>query len=154
MPLTVEIPGRETLALHDLLLDQNGTLTDRGELIDGVAERLAQVKAVLQVHLLSADTFGTLDQLAIRLGIEAHRVRTGAEKEHFLDGLDPRGCVAIGNGTNDERMLRAAALGVAVLGPEGTSTAAMMTAHVVCGSILDALDLLLNTRLLVATLRL
>ena len=153
MPLTVEIPGRETLTLHHLLLDQNGTLTDRGELIDGVAERLARVKADLQPHLLSADTFGTLEHLAEELQLESHRVRTGAEKQRFLEGLGPQGCVAIGNGTNDERMLRAAALAIAVLGPEGTSTAAMMAAHLVCDSILHALDLLLDTRLLVATLR-
>ena len=153
MALTVEIPGRETLTLHHLLLDQNGTLTDRGELIDGVAERLAQVKADLQPHLLSADTFGTLEQLAAELDIEAHRVTTGAEKQRFLERLDPQGCVAIGNGTNDERMLRTATLGIVVLGPEGTSVAAMMAAHLVCGSVLHALDLLLDTRLLVATLR-
>ena len=153
MPLTVEIPGRETLVLHHLLLDQNGTLTDRGELIDGVAERLARVKADLRPHLLSADTFGTLEHLSTELDIEAHRVTTGAEKQRFLARLVPHGCVAIGNGTNDERMLRAATLGIVVLGPEGTSTAAMMAAHVVCGSILHALDLLLDTRLLVATLR-
>jgi soluble P-type ATPase len=153
MPLTVEIPGRETLTLHHLVLDQNGTLTDRGELIDGVAERVSRVKADLRLHLLSADTFGTLEQLARELDIEPHRVSTGAEKHRFLERLGPQGCVAIGNGANDERMLRAAALAIAVLGPEGTSTAAMMAAHVVCDSILRALDLLLDTRLLVATLR-
>ena len=153
MPLTVEIPGRETLTLNHLLLDQNGTLTDRGELIDGVVERLARVKADLQLHLLSADTFGTLEQLAGELDLDAHRVRTGADKQRFLESLGSQGCVAIGNGTNDERMLRAAALAIVVLGPEGTSTAAMMAAHLVCNSILHALDLLLDTRLLVATLR-
>jgi soluble P-type ATPase len=151
--LTVEIPGRETLTLHHLLIDQNGTLTDRGELIDGVAERLAQVKAELQPHLLSADTFGTLDQLAVELDIETHRIRTGAEKQCFLEGLGRQGCVAIGNGRNDEPMLHAANLRIVVLGPEGTSIAAMMAADIVCGSILHALDLLLDTRLLVATLR-
>jgi soluble P-type ATPase len=153
MPLTVEIPGRETLVLDHLLLDQNGTLTNRGELIDGVAERLARVKADLHPHLLSADTFGTLEHLSTELDIEAHRVRTGAEKYRLLERLGLQGCVAIGNGANDERMLRAAALAIAVLGPEGTSTAAMMAAHIVCDSILHALDLLLDTRLLVATLR-
>ena len=89
MPLTVEIPGRETLVLDHLLLDQNGTLTDRGELIDGVAERLALVKADLHPHLLSADTFGTLEQLSRELDIKAHRVRTGAEKQRFLARLVP-----------------------------------------------------------------
>ena len=151
MPLTVEIPGRETFTLNHLLLDQNGTLTDRGELIDGVVERLARVKADLQLHLLSADTFGTLEQLAGELDLDAHRVRT-VPTSNVPRELGSQGCVAIGNGTNHERMLRAAALAIVVLGPKA-APAAMMAAHLVCNSILHALDLLLDTRLLVATLR-
>jgi soluble P-type ATPase len=50
-------------------------------------------------------------------------------------------------------MLAAAALGIAVVGPEGAAGAAVRAADVVCASIVDALDLLLDERLLVATLR-
>jgi soluble P-type ATPase len=141
--LTVDIPGREPLILEHLLLDQNGTLTDRGELIEGVVERLARLRDHLDPHVLSADTFGTLDQLARRLEIETLRVSTGAEKVRFLEGLGDRRCVAIGNGTNDAPMLKAAALGIAVIGREGASTAALLAADIVCGSIVSALDLLL-----------
>jgi len=49
---------------------------------------------------------------------------------------------AVGNGANDAEMLAAAALGIAVIGPEGASTAALMAADLVCGSVTDALDLL------------
>ena len=153
MALTVEIPGREPLILEHLLLDQNGTVTDRGVLIDGVSERLTRVRELLEPHLLSADTFGTLDGLAGELEIDAHRVKTGAEKLTFLEGLGGRRCAAIGNGANDEPMLEAAALGIAVIGPEGAGTSALLAADVVCGSIVAALDLLLDARLLVATLR-
>jgi soluble P-type ATPase len=50
-------------------------------------------------------------------------------------------------------MLAAAALGIAVLGPEGASSTALRAADVVCPSILHALDLLLDDRALAATLR-
>ncbi len=152
--LSLDIPGGSRLALEHLLLDQNGTLSNRGTLIDGVASRLTRVRERLQVHVLSADTFGTLDELARELGIEAHRISTGAEKRAFVHTLGPQRCAAIGNGNNDVAMLNVAALGIAVVGPEGASTAAVAAAaDVVCGSVLDALELLLDDRVLVATLR-
>ena len=46
-----------------------------------------------------------------------------------------------------------AALGIAVVGPEGASVEAVQSANVVCRSILEALDLLLDERALIATLR-
>ena len=61
--------------------------------------------------------------------------------------------VAIGNGANDVSMLRAAALGIVVVGPEGLATEAIAAATIVTLSIADALDLLLNPKRLVATLR-
>jgi soluble P-type ATPase len=153
MALTIEIPGRPLLELEHLLLDLNGTLTDRGALIDGVAGRLSRIERQLNLHALSADTFGTLDELASDLHISAHRISSGAEKRAFLESLGPQHCAAIGNGTNDVSMLSAAALSIAVIGPEGASVAALTAADVVCRSILEALDLLLDERAIVATLR-
>jgi soluble P-type ATPase len=48
------------------LLDVNGTLADRGVLIDAVEVRLQRLVKQLSVHLLSADTFGTAEQIAGR----------------------------------------------------------------------------------------
>jgi soluble P-type ATPase len=50
-------------------------------------------------------------------------------------------------------MLSVARLGIAVVGPEGAGAATLRAADVVCGSILDALGLLLNEAALVSTLR-
>jgi soluble P-type ATPase len=151
--LEVEIPGRGALRLEHLLLDVNGTLTNRGEPIDGVADRLARVAGHLAPRLLSADTFGTLGETARRLGVEAEAVADGEAKVRLLDALGAGRCAAIGNGANDAGMLSAAALGIAVVGPEGAAADALGAADVVCGSILAALDLLLEPRALVATLR-
>jgi soluble P-type ATPase len=67
--------------------------------------------------------------------------------------LGSRHCAAIGNGANDIDMLHEAALGIAVTGPEGTAAAAVAAADVVCRSIVEALELLLDDRALAATLR-
>jgi P-type E1-E2 ATPase len=147
------IPGREPLVLEHLLLDLNGTLTARGELVDGVAERLVRISRVLAVRMLSADTFGVLDQAASRLGITATVIEWGADKERIVHELGTERCVAIGNGANDAAMLAAAAIGIVVVGPEGAAAATISAADIVCGSVLDAIDLLLDERALIATLR-
>jgi soluble P-type ATPase len=154
MPLWVDIPGRERLELEHLVLDVNGTLTNRGAVIEGVSERLADLGEKLRIHLLSADTFGTLDEVAAAVGGEATTIASGEDKRRALEELGAHCCVAIGNGTNDAAMLELAALGIAVIGPEGTAGAAVRAADVVCGSTLDALDLLLDETALRATLRL
>ncbi|HXG75611.1 MAG TPA: HAD hydrolase family protein [Gaiellaceae bacterium] len=153
MTIGIEIPGRGELVLEHLVLDVNGTLAHRGALLEDVAAPLARVGSRLRVHLLSADTFGTLAEVAAGLGLQAHPVRTGEEKAEVVAALGAARCAAIGNGANDAAMLRAAALGIAVLGPEGAAGSALAAADVVCASAQQALELLLDERGLAATLR-
>jgi P-type E1-E2 ATPase len=151
--LVVRIPEGPILELEHLVLDVNGTLTDRGDLLDGVSDRVARLREALELHLVSGDTFGTLDAVASELGLTPRRVTRGDEKADIVRELGAERCVAIGNGTNDVAALDAAALGIAVVGPEGASAAALRAADVVCHSIVEALDLLLDPRALGATLR-
>lgn len=153
MTLVVQVPGLPALRLEHLLLDVNGTLTDHGVLLPGVRERLAALRDLLDVRLLTADTYGTADQIGTDLGLTAQRVQTGADKTAVAEQLGAQHCIAIGNGANDEPMLRAAALAIAILGPEGASPRALQTADLVCPGILVALDLLTDPRALVAGLR-
>jgi soluble P-type ATPase len=153
MTIRREIPGAQPLELDHLLLDVNGTLADRARLIDGVEERIARVRAELDVHLLSADTLDNLDETASRLGVEAMRVTSGTEKREFAERLGPARCAAIGNGNNDVPMLEAVAFGIAVIGPEGAAGRALAVADAACGSILDAFDLVLEADTTASTLR-
>jgi soluble P-type ATPase len=59
----------------------------------------------------------------------------------------------VGNGANDAEMLAVAALGVAVLGPEGLAQAAWQNTDLIVPDINAALDLLLHPQRLTATLR-
>jgi soluble P-type ATPase len=81
MTLSVDIPGSVELKLETVVLDINGTLTDRGALLPGVAQRLLALKERLRVILASADTFGTLDDLADKLGIETVRMLRPGEAQ-------------------------------------------------------------------------
>lgn len=153
MTLTIGIPGGVELRLDHLMLDVNGTLTNRGGLLSGVHPRVAKLRRSLTVHLVSADTFGTLASIAELLEVDAVRAGSGDDKLRKLKELGPQRSAVIGNGANDVLVLQAAALGVAVVGPEGASVAALRAADLVCGSVLDALDLLLEPKALSATLR-
>ncbi len=151
--LTIDLRGGGSFELDHLVLDINGTLTDHGTLVEGVAERLGLLADVLEIHLLTADTFGTAEGLARRLGAAITTIVDGTEKAERVVGLGADRVVAIGNGRNDEAMLRAARLAIVVIGTEGAATATLLAADVVCTSVTDALDLLLDERAITATLR-
>lgn len=149
----IVIPGWEPLTLERVVFDVNGTLSDRGDLLDGVADRIALLRDELDVVLASADTFGTLDEIARALGVPAHRAASAEEKLALVERLGASRTAHVGNGSNDAAALAAAALGIAVLGREGSSGAALAAADLVCSSACDAIDLLLDARALAATLR-
>ena len=153
MPLRRDIPGAESFDLDHLLLDVNGTLANRARLIDGVEDRIAHAREQLEVHLLSADTLGNLEETAARLGVDAERVTSGGEKREYAQRLGAGRCAAIGNGLNDVPMLETVRFGIAVIGPEGAGGRALVAADAVCGSILDAFDLLLEADTTSSTLR-
>jgi len=121
-----------------------------------VPQRLAALSENLTAHLVTADTRGQAALIAEQLGVGLVLVTPGDEAEQkmaLVKRLGAERVVAMGNGANDAEMLQAAALGIAVLGPEGLAAEAWQAADVVMASIHDALDLLLHPRRLVATLR-
>ena len=153
--IEINFSSDKNLIIEHLILDYNGTLAIDGELIEGVTERLQQLSKKLQLHVLTADTHGTVRQKVEEIDCLVHVISEGQEdiqKASYLETLGPR-CAAIGNGRNDGMMLRAASVGVAVLQMEGLSPAAMHGSDVLCKHINNALDLLLNPKRLVATLR-
>ena len=155
--LSIEIPGRGKYELIRLVLDVNGTIAEDGDLIAGVKERLLRLRRDLEVAMVTADTHGRQVAIDRALELEAVRIEWGKpeawQKAALVRRLGSDGTVSIGNGANDAQMLKEAAIGIAVVGPEGASTATLHSADVVTRSIVDALDLLLIPRRLVATLR-
>lgn len=155
--LTYDIAGRGVLHLSTLVLDLNGTVALDGKIISGVADRVkALQERGLSGYLLTADTRGRGAETAEALDLSLHRLHSGSEraqKRAFVEHLGADRVVAVGNGANDAEMLQAAAVGIAVLGTEGTATPALLAADVVVQDICTALDLLLRPQRLIATLR-
>lgn len=152
---TVDIPGRGRLEIAHLVLDLNGTLAVDGVVAQAVVERLQTLSRIVQVHVVTADTFGTAGRLA-KLGIHVRVLEAGdqvAAKAVLVRTLGAAHTMAVGNGANDEGMVREAALGIAMVGQEGAFARTVLAADVVVGRVEDALDLLLIPKRLIATLR-
>ena len=157
MVLRIAIPGQDHLQLSHLVLDYNGTLACNGKLVEGVQQRLAALAEKMIVHIITADTFGTvraaLEDISCQLVILPATGPQDVEKRNFVQGLGERNTVAIGNGRNDRLMLKVAAIGVAVIQQEGAALDTLLSADVVAPDILSALDLLCHPVRLAATLR-
>jgi soluble P-type ATPase len=154
--IEIAIPGDGSLRLSFLVLDYNGTLACNGALLDGVAERLIALSKNLSLHVVTADTFGSVETALRSLPCTVRILpQTGQNhaKMAYVSQLGRNETVCIGNGRNDRLMLQVAALGIAVVGPECAAVDALQAADVVAPSIRSALDLLLNPLRLVATLR-
>jgi len=151
--LEIVIPGKDTIRLKHVVLDFTGTLAFHGEPYPSIRERLWNLTTKLHVIVATADTFGTARQSLAGLPLEVRVIRTGADKACIVEEIGPESVVAIGNGCNDVAMMEVAALGIAVIGPEGAAGDLLRVADIVVNSIDDALDLLENPRRIAATLR-
>ncbi len=153
--ISLDIPGRGTLEITHLALDLNGTLATDGDVPAEVSQRVRDLSTALAVHILTADTFGTASRLA-GLGAQVTVLTPGdqvAAKAAAVCAFGAARTAAIGNGMNDEAMLREAALGILVIGREGAAVRSLLAADLVVHSIADALDLLRFPTRLVASLR-
>lgn len=154
--VNVSIPGHSGLELGHIVLDYNGTLACDGQLLDGVKEALEALAGKLQIHVLTADTFGKatsgLKGIPCKLSILPVDNQDIGKLE-YVKGLGPEFAVCIGNGRNDRLMLKEAALGIAVIQGEGAATETLHAADIVCTSIVSALELFTRPLRLVATLR-
>ncbi len=154
--LKLSIPGFGEIKLKHLVLDFTGTLSVDGKILDGIKERLQKISEFMEVHVLTADTFGTakreLEDIKCTLKI-LEKEKQDVQKEDYVRKLGADSVIAIGNGNNDRKMLRVAKVGVAVIDAEGCSADAILSANIVVRDARDALDLILNPKRMMATLR-
>ena len=154
--LHIDIPGFGKFEIQHLVCDLNGTLAEDGALIAGVQAELSTLARSVQLHVVTADTFGTAGRELGGLDCRIHSIRREDQRHAklaYVYLLGPKHTVCIGNGRNDTDMLRAAAVGIAVINAEGASGEALAAADVVCRSIGEALCLLREPARLAATLR-
>ncbi len=158
--LEIDLPCGIFYDLSNVILDLNGTLTVDGAFIDGVLPRLKELARLLNVYILTADTNQTVDELQASFQdakkITVHKLDSGRgdiQKLNFLEKIGREKTAAIGNGCNDALMLKEAALGICVIGPEGASIEALLASKALFLNICDALDIFIKRNRMIATLR-
>ena len=154
--IEMNIPGRENIKIDYIVCDVNGTLTVDGILINGVINVVNKLKDRVNFFMITADTHGKQADISNILGISARILEEGDEagqKARFIESLDAKRVIAIGQGANDAQMLETAEIGICVLSKEGTAVQTMLSADVVVPDILSAFQLIENPLRLIATLR-
>jgi len=154
--IKIDIPGFKQIDAEHLVLDFNGTLAIDGLFIEGVIGKLVQISENLKVHVLTADTFHTVQNELRDLPIIIKILETAEQdnqKLHYIKNLGSDNVIAIGNGKNDILMLKESALSIGVIQAEGVYSQILNDTQVICTNINDALSLLINPKRLLATLR-
>jgi soluble P-type ATPase len=152
----IDIPGWGNIEIENLVLDLNGTIATDGRIPLEVKEKINVLSQKAKIYILTADTQATAGEEVLGMDVELIKMPeqdSKQEKFEFLRTLNPERTVAVGNGSNDDLILKEAALGIAVLGDEGISASAMKHADIIVKNISDALDLFLKPKRVIATLR-
>jgi soluble P-type ATPase len=152
----IEIPNFKTVDIAHIVCDYNGTIAKDGTVLPGIRPLFDRLRERYSLHVITADTFGSVKAQLEGYGASIKVLSSDdhtKEKAQFVAVLGAGSCAALGNGNNDSEMLRAAAVGIAVIGDEGCSKDALLGADMVCQNSADALALFLEPKRLVATLR-
>jgi len=154
--MEIIIPGSGTLDIRNIMLDYNGTLAVDGIMIPGVGQILNELSILFNIHVVTADTFGTSGSELRNVKCTLSRLDAGDQsgaKLRYLTGLGKDNTACIGNGKNDMLMLKESVLGIAVIQEEGAYTPALIASDIVCPDIFSALGYFRKPERLVATLR-
>ncbi len=153
--IKIDIPGWGSLDVENIVIDLDGTLATDGRIAPEVKEKIGVLSALAKIFILTANAQGPGHEEISGMKVELIKVSnedSNQGKFDFLKTLNLEMTVAVGNGSNDQLILKEAALGIAVLGDEGVSVSAIKSADMVVKNIQSALDLFLKPKRLITTL--
>lgn len=152
----ITIPEQNELEIENIVFDFNGTLAVDGRLLPKVKEMITKTKELVNIYILSSDTFGSVQKECSALNVHVEILQgdhCSTQKRRFVNNLGPEKTICIGNGMNDIGMFQICALSIVVIGAEGCSAKALSVCDIVVKDIEDAINLLLNPKRMIATLR-
>ncbi|SCY00957.1 HAD family hydrolase [Alkaliphilus peptidifermentans] len=154
--LEINVPGRDTYQIANIVFDYNGTLATDGIINDDIREAIIQLKELANVYVITADTHGNVKQQCSGLGVNITTFPTGdaaTYKKIIVEELGADKTLCIGNGYNDIEMFKSAILAIAIIGREGCSGKLIEVADIVVTSIENAIQIILKPKRAIATLR-
>ena len=152
------IPKYGKITIENIIFDINGTIQFNGQISDDLVKKIEELKKVYKIYLVSADTRGNLKELAEKLNVSYIKINPvenseAEEKNRELIRLGKDVTVAIGNGNNDALMLKNAILGITILGSEGATIKSILNSEVIVPDPISAINLLLDEKIMIGTLR-
>jgi len=154
--MELNIPEYGQYKIKNLVFDYNGTLAEDGIVKPEILRKLEELSAEFDIYVVTADTYGTVEKMfdgsSVEVGIIS-RENGSKDKESLVQALGAGETIAVGNGFNDRLMMKAAALGFCIAGPEGASAKAIMNSDVVVSGIEDFFSMIDEPKRLIATLR-
>ena len=153
--IRIDIPGHDVLEIEHILLDYNGTIAFDGILVPGAAELISELAGCAHVAVLTADTYGSVNNQCDPLGVEVVTFpRAGAAQFKQRYAQELVGQVAcLGNGFNDVGMFDHSDLRIAIMDGEGAYAGLIAHADILVRSAVEGLSLLTHLDRVRATLR-
>ena len=154
--MILEIPGRETVEIKDVVLDYNGTIAIDGKLIDGVAELVNELAGDINFHIITADTYGSTEKELANINCKVVKIpkeKQDSNKLDYLLKLGKENTLCVGNGKNDKLMLKESVISIALIQDEGVCVESLLAADIACKSIMDVFAYFKIPNRIKATLR-
>lgn len=154
--IKIEIPERGIIELENILIDFNGTIAVDGKVKEDIKNKLKELSELLNVIILTSDSYGTARDECAKLGLRVMtypRGCSGMHKQEMVYVLGADKTASIGNGFNDMEMFEASVLSVAVIEKEGMSSKLIQKSDLLTRSINEALDLFLIPNYIKSDLR-
>lgn len=154
--ITFKITGREELCIENVVFDFNGTIAIDGIIPESIKDKLIELSNKVNIYVATADTYGNAKKECDKYNLNVQLLKSGntrVAKKEFVKKLGYENTASLGNGYNDEEMLKNTKLSIAVFSEEGIYAPLLSQSDVVVNSIENALDLFLKPKRLVAMLR-
>ena len=140
-------PGMESLDIHFVLIDFEGTLAMDGRVHPKAKDKVNLLSKRATITILTKSNREKVEETLKKMKVEILYLTeedSSQQKLNVLQRLGSHQTAVIGNGLDDVRIMEQAGLGMCVIGKEGSSAEAMAKANLVVNNVLDALDFLLK----------
>src|SRR4030042_472421 len=110
--ISIDIPGWGNVDIENIVLDLNGTIATDGKIPLEVKEKINVLSEKVNIYLLTADTQGTAQEEIKDLNVNLVKIEDDHSEKgkfEFIKGLILERTVTIGNGNNDQLILKEAA---------------------------------------------
>jgi len=145
--ISIQRPGMESLDIHFVLIDFEGTLAMDGRVHPKAKDKVNLLSKRATIYILTKSNREKVEETLTKMKVEILYLTEGDSSQQKLNVLQRLGShqtAVIGNGLDDVRIMEQAGLGMCVIGKEGSSAEAMAKADLVVSNVLDALDFLLK----------